>query len=200
MQQKKGIELQKARIVRVLGAVGVLGALTVVGAGGGSATADTAAAKPGVTKIKAEFSHKDKEFSFDAPATVPAGNELQIKNNTNPRTVGPHTFSLVHEKYLPEGKKELKACGHKLAAICGAIAINWHHVDLQTGQIGENPVEVGKNGWDKQGSLKHDGDSVVLLSKGEKFQRPVTAPVGKTLTFMCAVHPEMQGQITVVEG
>jgi hypothetical protein len=186
--------------VRVLGAVGVLGALTIVGVTGGSATAKTAAAKPGVTKIKAEFSHKDKEIFFDAPATVPAGNQLQIKNNTNPRTIGPHTFSLVHEKYLPKTRKEQKACGHKLEAICGAVVFKWHDVNLETGQIGENPVEVGKDGWDKQGSLKHKGDSIVLERKGEKFQREVVAPVGKTLTFMCVVHPEMQGQITVVEG
>jgi hypothetical protein len=192
--------LRKARIVRVLGAVGVLGALTVVGAGGGSATAKSPSAKPGVTKIKIEFVRKDKQLFFDAPATVPAGNELQIKNNTNPRQIGPHTFSLVHEKYLPKTSQEQKACGKKLKAICGAVVLNWHQVDLQTGQIGENPVEVGKDGWDKQGSLKHKGDSVVLTDKGEKFQREVTAPVGKTLTFMCVVHPNMQGQITVVEG
>ncbi len=179
--------------------VGALGALAVVGSGGGSATATTASAKPGVTKIKAEFIHRDKEILFDAPATVPAGNQLQIKNNTNPVAIGPHTFSLVREQDVPKGKKQLKACAKKFKAICGAI-IKWHEVDLQTGQIGENPVEVGKQGWDRKGSLKRKGDSVVLERKGEKFQREVTAPVGKELYFVCAVHPEMQGKIEVVEG
>jgi hypothetical protein len=200
VQQKKGIELPKARIVRVLGAVAALGALAVVGTTGGSATAGTAAAKPGVVKVKAEFDHANKEVYFDAPATVAAGDELQIKNNTNPRTIGPHTFSLVREEDLPESNKDIKACSRKLAGICGAIAFNWHKLDPQTGQIGENPVDVGKQGWDRKGSLKRKGDSFVLESKGEKFQREVTADPGKELYFICAVHAEMQGEIEVVEG
>lgn len=191
--------MRKARIVRVLGAVGVLGALAVVGTGGGPAAAKTAAAKPGVTKVKIEFIRHDKELLFDAPATVPAGDELQIKNNTNPRAVGPHTFSLVREEDLPESNKEIKACSRKFEGICGAIA-KWHEVDLQTGQIGENPVEVGKQGWDRKGSLKRKGDSIVLERKGEKFQREVTADPGKELYFVCAVHSEMQGEIEVTEG
>ena len=200
MQQKKGIELPKARIARVLGAIGVLGALTVAGAGGGSAAAKSAAAKPDVTKIKIELVRKDKDLFFDGPATVPQGDQLQIKNNTNPRAIGPHTFSLVHQNVRPQGKNQIKACEKELKGICGAVAIDWHEVNLQTGQIGVNPVEVGKHGWDTKGNLKHKGDSVVLERKGEKFQQKVTAPVGTTLYYMCVVHPFMQGQIEVVEG
>ena len=192
--------MRKARIVRVLGAVGVLGALTVAGVGGGSATAKPSAAKPGVTKIKIEANQKEKTLSFVGPDTVAQGDQLQIKNNTNPRTIGPHTFSLTTENSRPEGKKELKACGHKLQGMCGAIAIDWHEVNLETGQIGVNPVEVGHKGWDTKGNLKRKGDSVVMERKGEKFQQKVTAPVGTELYFMCAVHPEMQGEIEVVEG
>ena len=191
--------MRKARIVRVLGVVGVLGALTVVGFGGGSATAAKPKAKPGVVKVKIEFDRKNKHLFFDAPGSVAAGDELQIKNNTNPVAVGPHTFSLVREEDLPETAKEQKACSRKFKKICGAIA-QWHEVDLQTGQIGENPVEVGKQGWDRKGSLKRKGDSIVMERKGEKFQREVTADPGKELYFVCAVHSEMQGEIDVVEG
>jgi plastocyanin len=190
--------LNKARTLRLFGALGALGALTVVGAGE-SAAAASPSAKPGVTKVKIEFDRANKDLFFDAPASVAAGDQLQIKNNTNPRQIGPHTFSLVREKDLPVGKNHIKGCEKKLKGICGAIA-GWHDVNLQTGEIGENPVEVGKAGWDTKGSLKRKGDSVVLERKGEKFQRPVTAPVGKTLYFVCAVHPFMQGKIDVVEG
>jgi hypothetical protein len=185
--------------VRVVGVVGALGALTVVGIGGGSATAAKTKAKPGVTKVKIEFDRKDKRLYFDAPESVAAGDELQIKNNTNPRAVGPHTFSLVREEDLPEGHDQIKACEKKFAGICGAIA-KWHDVDVQTGQVGENPVEVGKQGWDRKGSLKRKGDSWFTATKGEKFQREVTADPGKELYFICAVHPFMQGEIDVVEG
>ena len=94
--------------------------------------------------------------------------------------------------------KQIKACEKKLKGICGAI-VKWHDVDLQTGEIGENPVEVGKQGWDRQGSLKRKGDSWVAERKGQTFTRKVTATPGKTLHFFCAVHPEMQGEIEVVE-
>ena len=191
--------MRKARIVRVLGVVGALGALTVIGVSGGSATAKTAAAKPGVSKVKIEFVRRDKDLFFDAPETVSSGDILKIKNNTNPRAIGPHTFSLVREEDLPQSRKEIKACEKEFAGICGAIA-KWHDVDLQTGQVGENPVEVGKNGWDRKGSLKRKGDSWFTATKGEKFGREVTAEPGKELYFICAVHPFMQGEIDVVEG
>jgi hypothetical protein len=191
------MQLKKARMLRLLGAVAALGALTVVGAGGGAASASPAA-KSGATVIKAE--RDGKSLFFDAPATVAAGTELKIKNKTNPRQVGPHTFSLAHEKDIPTKPKAIKNCGKKLRGICGAIAIDWHQVDLQTGEIGENPVDVGKQGWDKEGSLKHKGDSWVTEAKGESFSRTVTAKPGKVLHFVCAVHPEMQGEITVTEG
>jgi hypothetical protein len=193
--------LHKAKRLRLAGVAVALGACAVVGIGGpASATSTSTKAKPGVTKIKAEFDRKNKDLFFDAPATVAAGNELLIQSNTNPRAVGPHTFSLVRKADLPTSKNQIKACGKKLKGICGAI-VRWHDVNVDTGEVGENPVDVGKNGWDQKGSLKRKGDSVVLdRARGQKFGRPVTAPVGKTLYYICAVHPFMQGQIEVVAG
>lgn len=130
---------------------------------------------------------------------VAAGANLKIKNKANPRQVGPHTFSLVKEKELPTTNSQIKKCSKKLKLICGAI-VAWHDVDVQTGEIGENPVAVGKNGWDHQGGLKEKGDSWVAEKKGAVFTREVTAKPGKVLHFICAVHAEMQGEITVLEG
>jgi hypothetical protein len=183
----------------VLGAVGVLTALTVVGAGGSASAAKTSA-KPGVTKIKIEFVHKDNDLFFDGPATVPQGDQLQIKNNTNPRAIGPHSFSLVTDGVRPESKNAIKACGKKLAAICGAVVLDWHEVNLQTNQVGVNPVKAGAKGWDTKGNLHRKGDSVLLFNKGQKFSQKVTAPVGTELYYMCVVHPFMQGEIEVVAG
>ena len=181
-------------MLRLLVALAAFGALTVVALGGGAATASISS--KGATVIKME--RKGKELFFTAPPTVEAGTNLKIKSKTNPRQVGPHTFSLVSPKVLPTTRKQIKACAKKLKGICGAI-VEWHDVDLQTGQIGENPVEVGKQGWDRQGNLKRKGDSWVAERKGQAFTRKVTAKPGKTLHFFCAVHPEMQGEIEVVE-
>jgi hypothetical protein len=193
--------LRKAKTLRLVGVAVALGACTVVGLGGSaSATSTPGKTHAGVTKITAEFDRKSKDLFFDAPATVAAGDKLVIKNNTNPRAVGPHTFSLVRQQDLPTSKNQIKACGKKLKGICGAI-VKWHDVNIDTGEVGENPVDVGKNGWDQKGSLKRKGDSVVLdRGRGQRFGRPVTAPVGKTLYYICAVHPFMQGPIEVVAG
>jgi hypothetical protein len=193
--------VHKAKRLRLAGAAVALGACAVVGIGGSaSATSPATKVNPGVTKITMEFDRKNKDLFFDGPATVPAGDQLKIVNNTNPRAVGPHTFSLVREKDLPTSKNQIKACGKKLKGICGAI-VRWHDVNIDTGEVGENPVDVGKNGWDEKGSLKRKGDSFVFdRGRGQKFKRPVTAPVGKTLYYICAVHPVMQGQIDVVAG
>ncbi len=181
-------------MLRLSGASVVVASLAVVGIGG-AATASTAS-KGGATVIKMERDGKD--LFFTGPATVERGTQLKIKNKTNPRQVGPHSFSLVRDAVLPTTKNQQKACGKKLKKICGAI-IKWHDVDIQAGTIGENPVEVGKNGWDRKGDLKRKGDSWISQRKGESFKRKVTAPVGKTLTFMCVVHPFMQGEITVTD-
>jgi hypothetical protein len=188
--------LTNVRTLRIAGALAALGALTVVGAGTGGAAASGPADKAGATVITME--RDGKKLFFDYPDTVVAGTDLKIKNKTNPRQVGPHTFSLVREQDIPTKPKKIKACSKKLKGICGAIVL-WHDVNLQTGEIGENPVEVGKQGWDRKGSLKRKGDSWVSEAKGQSFTREVTAPAGKELTFICAVHADMQGSITVIE-
>ena len=186
--------MTKTKTLRVLFALAALGALALVLTGGGPAAASTSGKNATVIKME----RKGKDLFFSGPATVEAGTNLKIKNKTNPAQVGPHTFSLVAPKVLPTKKKQIKACEKKLKGICGSV-VKWHDVDLQTGQIGENPVEVGKQGWDRQGNLKRKGDSWVAERKGATFSRKVTAKPGKTLHFFCAVHPFMQGEIEVVE-
>ena len=188
--------MRKARIVRLSGAAAGLAALTIIGVGGGASAAPTHS-KAKVATI--DMLRDGKDLFFEGPKTVASGAQLKIKNLTNPRQVGPHTFSLVRKSDLPRTGKQIKACAKDFEGICGAI-VEWHDVDVDTGEVGENPVEVGKQGWDRQGSLKRKGDSWVSEKKNQSFKREVTAPPGKTLHFICAVHPFMQGKIKVVKG
>lgn len=178
---------------RLLGALAALGALTIVGAGGGAASASTEG-KVHATVIKMKQDGRD--LFFEGPETVAAGATLKIKNVTDPRKIGPHTFSLVREKDIPTEPAAIKECERKFALICGAI-IEWHEVDLESGEIGVNPVEVGAKGWDTEGGLKHKGDSWVAETEGQTFKQKVSAPEGTTLHYFCAVHAGMQGKIEV---
>jgi len=190
----KGTQL-KARTPRLLAAAAAVSALAAIGVGG-SATASSNANKAHATVIK--MSQDGKDLFFEGPETVAAGSVLKIKNTTDPAEVGPHTFTLAKEKVLPTDPKDIKACEKKLKGICGAV-VKWHHVDLQTGEIGVNPVEAGGKGWDKEGSLKVKGDSWASDKDRQTFKQKVTAEPGTVLHYFCAVHPFMQGKITVTD-
>jgi hypothetical protein len=181
--------LKKGTTLRVCGALAAVGALSIVVAGG-SASAEAKRANAAVITME----QGGRGLFFDGPRTVERGQELKIKNLTNPSKSGPHTFSLVNRKLLPDSGREFKRCFQD--GICGEIA-KWHQIDFDTFEVGRNPVEAGKDGWNQQGNLKRKGDSWYSEAKNESFKREVTAQKGKALHFICAFHPEMQGKIKV---
>lgn len=186
--------MKKARTLRFGGALVAVAALGAAGSG------SFAGAEPGTAKAEdtavIKMLQDGKELYFEGPEAVAAGADLKVKNATDPAEIGPHTFSLVKRSEFPRTPEEIKACAKKFKGICGEI-VKWHKVDFDTGEIGRNPVEVGKKGWDIQGSSKHAGDSWASEKENQTFKQVVAAPEGKTLHFICAVHPEMQGKIRV---
>lgn len=174
-----------------LAALALLAALVVPNL----ATAETPVPTESVTTI--EIKMEGKKMGFFGPGTVHEGEELRIVNKTNPRQVGPHTFSLVEKGLLPKTAKQRQTCftpGH----ICLSIA-EWHHFNPKTEKVSKPEVEVGPLGWSTMGSLKKEGDSWFSGEKpGGETDRKVTAKAGTTLYFMCAVHPWMQGSIKVL--
>jgi hypothetical protein len=162
------------------------------GSGGGGDGEDREAGNATIT-----MERKGRDIFFKAPREVGQGKKLRVKNNTNPRQIGPHTFSLAKRNSLPNTNSEIKDCGKNLAGICGEIALDWHELDLETGQTGDRLSEVGKKGWDRMGNLKSPGDSWFVSRRGGVISQKVKARAGATLTFICAVHPFMQGKIKV---
>jgi hypothetical protein len=102
----------------------------------------------------------------------------------------------VIPKLVPQTKGQEKKCftpGH----IC-LKAAKWHGFDGQN--IHRNPVRAGKHGWDDEGSLHREGDSVLFgdgFGPSSPNSRKVTAPAGTVLHFMCIIHPWMHGTVTV---
>jgi hypothetical protein len=186
--------LNKARTLRLGGSLMAVVALGAVGSGS-LASAESGQAKAEDTAV-IKMLQDGKELYFEGPESVAPGADIKVKNLTDPRKIGPHTFSLVKRSEFPRTAEEIKACAKKFEAICGEI-VKWHKVDLDTGEVGRNPVEVGKKGWDVQGSSKRAGDSWVSERENQSFKQAVSAADGKRLHFICAVHPEMQGKIRV---
>jgi hypothetical protein len=161
-----------------------------------AAQADTSASKGVTIKMKLRGSGQDAVPYFTKAKKVHRGAKLTIVNTTDVQAIGPHTFSLVKKKALPKGAEAQRECGEQFSGICGTVATA-HEFNPQTMGVDKPEVEVGKKGWDK--SFGKQGDSWYTETKGESYSRKVTAKAGTTLTFFCAVHPNMVGKIKVVK-
>jgi hypothetical protein len=138
-------------------------------------------------------------LKFVAPESVHVGDQLNIVNETDPKKVGPHTFSLVTAGSVPKTKSARKSC-FTPKHICMSIA-KWHGFDPKTERITINPAEAGPEGWSTLGSTTAKGDSWFTgEKKGTSFSQQVTADPATTgtLYFMCAIHPWMHGQVKVL--
>jgi len=138
------------------------------------------------------------KLKFVGPESVTVGDQLEIVNKTNPKQVGPHTFSLVTKGSQPKTPKARKSC-FTPKHICLAIAM-WHGFNPKTEQITKNPAKAGPAGWSTAGNATgKKGDSWFSgEKKGGHISQEVTAEAGTTLYYMCAVHPWMQGKVNVV--
>ncbi|MGN6255884.1 MAG: cupredoxin domain-containing protein [Solirubrobacterales bacterium] len=187
---------RRARLRALALAVPAAAVLAVVLGGTSLAGAAGTVQETGVTdQIKIELTKGKLNFVF--PATVGYGDQLEIVNETNPKQVGPHTFSLVTKGSIPKTAKARKNC-FTPKHICLAIA-KWHGFNPKTEKISVNPAKAGPEGWSTMGNATgKKGDSWFTgEKKGATFSQQVTAAPGTTLYFQCAVHPWMHGKVTV---
>ncbi|HWI07279.1 MAG TPA: hypothetical protein VNT54_07150 [Solirubrobacteraceae bacterium] len=179
----------------VLAASAAAGLVAALGSGSAaSADAGTEAAAAPAKTISMRFDQRGPRFT--GSSTVATGQQLRIRNLSDPKKIGPHTFTLVAANVMPRSAKAMKAC-FTPGKICltGAMA---HEFNEKTESVGLPLVEAGAPGWDKRFSRTvRKGDSWYTEKKDEEFSQPVSAKAGTLLRFMCLVHPEMQGKIKV---
>lgn len=167
--------------------------------GSAAAGAETTPAPVAAPKSVIKMVLSGKKLGFEAPATVEEGASLEILNETNPRQVGPHTFSLVTKSSLPKTPKARQSC-FTPNKICFAIA-EWQHFNPKTEKVGLTLSKAGAPGWSTSGNTSGTvGDSWFTgeSKPGTHISQVVSAKAGTTLYFMCAIHPWMQGSIKVV--
>lgn len=168
----------------------ILAAALLLAAG----SAEAAPAPTGVTDTIA-IQLVEGKLRFVAPLAVTRGDELRIVNRTNPRLVGPHTFSLVRRGAIPRSRRARRNCGEP-GHLCASIAA-WHGYG-ESEEVTANPAEAGAPGWSTMGNARRAGDSWFTEARGESVTQPVTAAPG-FLYFVCAIHPWMHGRVRVVE-
>ena len=191
-------KLSRRARLRALAIAVPAAALTVVlGSSSLAGAAETTVTPTGNTDVITMSLVKGK-LKFVAPESVTVGDQLEIVNKTNPKQVGPHTFSLVTKGSIPKTKKQIGTC-FTPKKICFAIA-QWHGFNPKTEKITKNPAKAGPAGWSTMGTATGTkGDSWFSGEKpGGHISQEVTAAAGTTLYFMCAIHPFMHGQVKVV--
>jgi plastocyanin len=166
----------------------------------GTASAAGAAAKPLKGKIRITGGPVFKpgvmigdNVRFNRNTTVKSGGTVKIIDKGSPMA-GPHTVSLLKKSALPRTIAEAEPC-FEFGGVCGPL-VAAHQFNPETMEPGVAEYNAGAAGFDTMGDENTAGDSLYMPpQQGGSIK--VTAKKGSKLTYFCAVHPWMQGKITV---
>ncbi|HKH16450.1 MAG TPA: plastocyanin/azurin family copper-binding protein [Solirubrobacteraceae bacterium] len=129
-----------------------------------------------------------------ANVTVKSGSTVKLLNKG--KLPEPHTISFVEKKYLPTSFEV--AVDAKLRE---AHQVDPNNEDAPPGVlVVDNGVAVPAGGTleaDTMFTPTKAGDSAFIAPEQKSFSFKVTAKKGSRLHYYCAVHPWMQGKITV---
>jgi plastocyanin len=133
------------------------------------------------------------EVRFNARTTVASGGTVKVVNKGS-IAAGPHTVTLLKPSAMPKTLRKAELC-FEFKGACSPLAAA-HQLDPETMEPKVALYDAGAEGFDTLGDEKTAGDSVFFApGKGTSFK--VTAKAGSVLPYFCAVHPWMQGKITV---
>jgi hypothetical protein len=122
---------------------------------------------------------------------VRSGGTLHVVNGDGAE--GPHTFTVVAEKDLPKTAAQAFSC-----KICTKLA-KAHGADPNSSAPPTFAFLENGAGQATPPSVDRAGDSGITGQgkKGESIDLKVTAKKGKTLYFLCLLHPWMQASVKV---
>jgi hypothetical protein len=168
-------------------------------AAGGVATAGAAPKKNEIDMVgglvvkPGKFVKDDQRFKA-RDTSVKSGSTVTLRNKT--KTEDPHTISFVEKRYLPE----------QFDTPVNAKLEEAHLVDPNNDEappgafVVDNGAAVPDGGTlnvDTMFTPDTAGDSAFIAPGQKSFKFKVTAKKGSKLFYFCAIHPWMQGKITV---
>jgi plastocyanin len=175
-------------------ALGLAAGGVVATAGAGAAAKKNEIRIVGGTVFKAGKFVKLGVHFAPANVTVKSGATVTLKNKgTDPE---PHTISFVEKKYLPKS----------FESAVDAKLMEAHQVDPNNEEAPPGVLVVDNGAAVPDGgTLEVDtgftpdvaGDSAFIAPNQKTFSFKVTAKKGSKLFYYCAIHPWMQGKITV---
>jgi plastocyanin len=171
-----------AFVLAALGAVGASSAGIAVAASGGGPIVRTP--ERNIVIPNALFA---STLRFEpGVVTVKSGGTITFVNSQKDE---PHTATIVKQSELPRTPDQVENC--KSCRLALAHLKDPRHPE--TSPVKTYVVNRGQPGFDAR------GDSVFITPGGPHKRAVVTvsAPAGTTLYYVCAIHPWMQGSITV---
>ena len=175
------MSLRSKKTIAVLGAGAVAAAAAFAVPAAAQSGAPTIVVKGGAKMKPGHYIQDGMRF---APLTrqVKSGKTVTIRNKTGQ----PHTLSIVNKSVVPKTVRQMDALFESptMGRFMEAHGVDPENEDAPP----SNPlVDVGGEGFDQA------GDSVFFAGPSQKIK--VTAAKGKTLNFLCLIHPWMQGKI-----
>lgn len=171
------------KTLAVLG-TGAVAAAAAFAVPAGAQSANTITVKGG-SKMKPGSHIIDTQRFRPFNKSVKSGSTVTIANKSKSRE--PHTLSLVKASVLPKNMGQMEAFfgGKTMRDFMQA-----HEVDPENEEAppGKMRVDVGEEGFDQP------GDSVFFAGPAPTKIK-VTAKKGTTLSYICLIHPWMQGKI-----
>lgn len=172
---------------RTIARLVVLGVATSIAAGVGAAKANafkTVEVKGGVEVSPGHYIADTLHFE-PFSISVHRGAWVLWKNAAREQTA--HTITVVKKKNVPQTKHEVTHC--RICAL--ALGHLQNPSDPEHSGIKTLRLNRGKAGFNEQ------GDSLLLLPHSS-IGVHITARAGRTLHYICAIHPWMQGEIHVL--
>jgi hypothetical protein len=181
-------------------AAGAVGLCLAIGAAAAAAAiaADSAAAPKTVTITERDgLSMKPNRYLEDKLRwtrdvyRVRSGGTITVVNTVAKE--GPHTFTVVRPSELPRTGRQLQHC-----TICARLA-RAHGATPGSSQPPKFQFLENGVGQNTPPNVDRPGDSGITGQgrRGEQISFTVTAKKGKTLYFMCLIHPWMQARVRV---
>jgi plastocyanin len=165
--------------------------LTTVAAGSGMADSGTTVRTLGKGQIFKPNQLVAIVFRFSPQATtVTAGQRIRFVDDDQDNDEG-HTATIVDKADLPTSFAEGDACFAETAPCGQALAA--HDPDGDQQPPFDLVVNKGRPGLDTAGDSLLFGGGL----DNQSISAQVTAAPGTTLYYLCALHPFMQGKITV---
>jgi plastocyanin len=137
------------------------------------------------------FAHDDQRFK-PLDARIKSGATVTLRNKS--KAPDPHTITFVEKAFLPTGFES--------AAADAAFAAHSPQGDAGPffAKIDDGQPAVDQSALLEVNTLGTDataGDSEFLAPGQKSTQFKVTADAGSKLYYFCAIHPWMQGKISV---